>query len=186
MGAKQNIFSFLRGLWRAPHRTGAIAPSSRHLARTMCEPLKTLPSPSLVVEAGAGTGVVTEILLQVLPADSQLLVFEINPEWVNLLRTRFTDKRVRIIPESIFTLPEHIDRPVNALVSSLPLALFSRDKRERFFEMTKKVLEPDGLYIQFLYAPHLIRPIRHHFRIERTRLVFRNLPPALVLICRKI
>src|SRR5713226_5458183 len=62
----------------------AVAPSSSHLARAMLEPLP-LGKASTVVELGAGTGVITGALLDVLPGPATLLAFEINRRFFSYL-----------------------------------------------------------------------------------------------------
>ena len=58
----------------------AISPSSSYLASAMLEPL-TLANARVAIELGAGTGAITHMLLDQLPPDATLLVFEINPRY---------------------------------------------------------------------------------------------------------
>ena len=68
--------------------TAAISPSSPQLAAAKLEPLP-LANARVVVELGAGTGVMTRALLNELPPQSTLLVFEINLRFYNYLKAHF-------------------------------------------------------------------------------------------------
>src|SRR5437016_14206136 len=73
--------------------TGAVAPSSRHLARAMLQPLVLKPG-CIVVELGPGTGDMTQALLHALPTDSTLLAFEISDRFYSYLKKKFPDPRL--------------------------------------------------------------------------------------------
>src|SRR5574340_153459 len=68
----------------------SVAPSSRHLARAMLDGL-SINEARTVVELGAGTGAITRVLLETLPARATLLAFEINPEFISHMEKRFSD-----------------------------------------------------------------------------------------------
>src|SRR5690348_14937458 len=70
--------------------TGAVAPSSRFLARALSRPLRACRERAVrVLEVGPGTGAVTrEIVRHIKPGDTLDLV-EINENFADLLRKRF-------------------------------------------------------------------------------------------------
>ena len=69
--------------------TGAIAPSSRFLARAMTAPLARRTGPIRVLEIGPGTGAVTDHLVRLLQPDDQFDLVELNPKFVEILQDRF-------------------------------------------------------------------------------------------------
>src|SRR5918912_3490011 len=71
---KEVALFFLRWL-KAPHRIGAVAPSSRFLARAMAREVDVRGS-GLVVELGGGTGSITRALLDAGLAPDRLIVVE--------------------------------------------------------------------------------------------------------------
>jgi predicted O-methyltransferase YrrM len=80
--------SFIRSWIERPLSTGAVAPSSKILARTMAryvDPNSFGP----VVELGPGTGPVTEALVANGVDPSRLVLVEFNPTFCRLLRTRY-------------------------------------------------------------------------------------------------
>lgn len=180
--------------------TAAIAPSSRFLAEAMVEPLPTERART-VVELGPGTGVMTERLLEQLPADAKLLAFEINPRFVDYLQANVPDPRLEVIPcgaqRADVELRRRGARRVDAILSSLGLSLLPEPLVHEIFERLLPHLAEDGVFTQFQYV-HRIRVqdgrpeyfdaaklLERYFPVIRRRTIVRNLPPAFVYDCRK-
>src|SRR5712692_677524 len=85
----------------------SVAPSSRHLARAMAEPLRKMKA-GVVVELGAGTGVITRALLELLPDDVTLIAFEINKKFYRYLRRNFNDPRLLLVNASAETVGQKL------------------------------------------------------------------------------
>lgn len=84
-----NEYRLFWSQWRRRFvETGAMAPSSRLLARTIARPLaRRRPArPIRVLEVGAGTGAFTRLILRLLTAGDTLEIYEINPEFCAVLR----------------------------------------------------------------------------------------------------
>ncbi|GHF34174.1 hypothetical protein GCM10018790_09860 [Kitasatospora xanthocidica] len=78
---------FLAEALRAFHDTGALAPSGPELVNALVVPVISRPNrPISVLEVGAGTGVVTRRLVQVLRPGDRLHVVEANPRFADRLR----------------------------------------------------------------------------------------------------
>ncbi len=194
-----NAFVAFAGQWLVDYRTTAsVMPSSPQLARAMVLPSQVRGAET-VVEFGPGTGPMTELILKGLPADGNLLSFEINPAFVDYLAAHFPDPRLRVIPagaESVCeVLREHGHAAADAVISSLPLSFFGADLRHRILSGAAESLASGGVFTQFQYASGLdcsgriprfydLRPVLgQHFRRVRRHLVWLNLPPAFVYIC---
>ena len=81
---------FIRSWLEKPLSTGAVAPSSKLLARTMAayvDPKVAGP----VIELGPGTGPVTEALVTQGVDPSRLVLVEFNPTFCRLLQKRTVD-----------------------------------------------------------------------------------------------
>ena len=79
---------FIRSWLEKPLSTGAVAPSSKLLARTMAayvDPQAAGP----VIELGPGTGPVTEALVTQGVDPARLVLVEFNPTFCRLLRSRY-------------------------------------------------------------------------------------------------
>jgi phosphatidylethanolamine/phosphatidyl-N-methylethanolamine N-methyltransferase len=178
---------------------GAIAPSSRYLARAMLGPLP-LETARVVVEVGPGTGAMTHTLLNLIPLNAKLLAFEINSRFSRYLKTRISDPRLVVINASAETLQKEVDRRgyerVDAVVSSLALGLMSDRKRRAFLGGLASLLGEAGVFTQYQYVHRLqmknrrIRKFRlapllqAYFSSVQRRTIWRNLPPAFVFACR--
>ncbi|MFJ3221259.1 class I SAM-dependent methyltransferase [Kitasatospora sp. NPDC086801] len=78
---------FLAEALRTFHDTGALAPSGEELVNALVVPATSRPNrPISVLEVGAGTGVVTRRLTQVLRPGDRLHVVEANPRFADRLR----------------------------------------------------------------------------------------------------
>ncbi|MFF7991352.1 class I SAM-dependent methyltransferase [Kitasatospora xanthocidica] len=78
---------FLAEALRTFHDTGALAPSGPELVNALVVPVTSRPNrPISVLEVGAGTGVVTRRLVQVLRPGDRLHVVEANPRFADRLR----------------------------------------------------------------------------------------------------
>jgi phosphatidylethanolamine/phosphatidyl-N-methylethanolamine N-methyltransferase len=180
--------------------TAAISPSSPQLAAAMLEHLP-LAGARVVVELGAGTGVITRALLNEMPAQATLLVFEINLRFYNYLKTHFSDPRLVLIHASA----EHVDlelrqrgySEVDAIASSLGLGLMSEHERQVILERLLPFVHDRTVFTQYQYIHALqckngrlrrldLRPLLGlYFKSVRSKLIWRNLPPAFVFSCRR-
>ena len=76
----QDHWLFLTHFRKSPRTVGAIAPSSRRLARAMLDGLSLEPARRVrVVELGPGTGAVTGEIASRLPADAACLAIDVDP-----------------------------------------------------------------------------------------------------------
>ncbi len=179
--------------------TAAIAPSSRFLAEAMVSPLP-VDRARTVLELGPGTGVMTEELLAQLPYDARLFAFEINPRFIEYLRTNIPDRRLEVIECGAERADVELERRgvhhVDAVLSSLGLGLLPESLVHEIFEGLLPRLAPDGVFTQFQYihrmrmldgrpeyfdAAHLLQ---RYFPVVKRRMIVRNLPPAFVYDCR--
>ncbi|GAS99192.1 phospholipid N-methyltransferase protein [Mycolicibacterium canariasense] len=145
---------------------------------------KDIAASDRVVELGPGTGVFTHALLARGVPPSRLTVVEANPEFADLLNTRFRDLHV-VCADAATDSWQLIDGPeIDAVISGLPLLSMSVDAVTGVLETAVSVLRPQGRLYQFTYGPTCpIRPnLLAALRLRATRIGWtpRNLPPASV------
>jgi len=164
---------------------GAIVPSSPRLARAMVREIPPLHADEVVVELGPGTGVFTRELLARFPRN-RVVAVEFNSELADRLQRQMP--QVSVVTGCASRIGQHLDGlglpryRVGAVVSGLPLLSLPRELGDSIFSSLAEVLEPGRRYIQFTYSKRAWR--RHHppgFRLEATRRVWFNVPPAEVL-----
>lgn len=157
---------FFRQFRRRFETTGAIAPSSSGLARSMTRFLaaRDPETPVRVLEIGPGTGPVTEKIVRLLQSQDTFDLVELNESFVDLLRTRFSSDpvwksvapncAVHQVPIQDFQAPEAYD----FVISGLPLNNFPTDLVRTITDTYFRLLKRGGVlsYFEYMY----VRPIR--------------------------
>jgi len=179
----QHTFSFLKALAINPRATGAILPSSKRLARMMAAQINIVEE-GLVVELGAGTGVITQAILDRGISPRQIIAVEYAPHLAKRLRQRFPD--ITVIEGNAADLSEllkHRVQAVSTIISGLPLRSLPANITESILAAIPEVLATSGQYIQFTYDIRLRRGddfYPKHYKLTDSVIVWRNIPPAKV------
>ena len=183
---------FLRALIARPKSVGAVAPSSRALARAIAAQVDpAMPGP--VLELGPGTGVITQALLERGIAPGRLTAIEYDPDFAANVAARF--RGVHVIQGDAFdldktlgarTLGGHAYEPFAAVISGLPLLNFPVVRRRALIDGALARLAPGAPLVQFSYGMHAPVVPPTGYSVHRTALVWGNLPPARVWVYRKI
>jgi phosphatidylethanolamine/phosphatidyl-N-methylethanolamine N-methyltransferase len=178
---------FIRSWLEKPLSTGAVAPSSKLLARTMAayvDPQTTGP----VIELGPGTGPVTEALVKQGVDPARLVLVEFNPTFCRLLRSRYPDATV--VQGDAYSLKRLLGsllrQPAAAVVSGLPLFTKPLKMRLRLMYDAFTLMAPQAPFVQFTYA--MVPPIPKALSgvtAEASERIWLNLPPARVWVYRK-
>ena len=173
-----NLGLFLKQLLRNPKEVSAIAPSSKVLASEMASSVPD--GGGNVVELGAGTGMITDALLEHGVPARALYSFEVNEEFVGYLNTRFPD--VTFIADWAQNLGQHDIKDIKAVVSGLPLLSMDVETQRAIVGAVFEALRPGGVYIQFTYglSPSIDASVIEELGLTWTRSsrIWRNLPPA--------
>ncbi|MCW2880267.1 MAG: ribosomal adenine dimethylase [Sphaerisporangium sp.] len=180
---------------RSPGTTGAVAPSSRRLARVLATPVPERGEP-VVVELGPGTGVGTDEIQRRLGGRGHHLAIEINPR----LAARLTDRHptAKIIVADAVNLPKllakHGLERADVVVSGLPWAAFPARLQDDLLGAITEVLAPEGAFTTFAYVHARTLPPAIRFRrrlleafeeVVPSRTVWGNVPPAFVYHARR-
>jgi phosphatidylethanolamine/phosphatidyl-N-methylethanolamine N-methyltransferase len=136
----------------------------------------------LVVELGAGTGTVTQALLDHGIQADRLLIVERSAALATHLRSRFP--QLRIIQGDAGNLGDFLpaDMPIDAVVSSVPLRSLPYAESRAIVEHRRAVLPVGTLIVQFTYA--LSGPLRHltnGFIQLASEITWLNFPAARVV-----
>lgn len=178
---------FIRSWLEKPLAIGAVAPSSRMLARRMAryvDPKTDGP----VIELGPGTGPVTEALVARGIAPERLVLVEFNPHFCTLLRDRYP--AATVVQGDAFQLGwlvrDLMRNPAAAVVSGLPLVIKPMRMRMRLLRDALELLAPSAPFVQFTYAmaPPIPRTVSG-VTTEASERIWMNLPPARVWVYRK-
>jgi phosphatidylethanolamine/phosphatidyl-N-methylethanolamine N-methyltransferase len=175
---------FLKTWFESPKLTGAVSPSGRFLARAMARAIGPVGE-GLVIELGPGTGPVTKALIEQGVPPEQLVLIEYEAAFCRLLGHRFPG--VRVLQGDAYTLRRTLgdlsDRPIRAIVSSLPLLNQPPARRAALVEDVFGLMAPGGVFVQFTYgmASPISRPAgAGRYSAHATAPIWLNLPPARV------
>ena len=185
--------TFLRAFLRNPTQIGAIAPSSKMLARAMVQGIDVGPE-ELLVEFGPGTGAFTAAIAELLPHPEQYLGIERSAPFVSYLQKRFPG--LAFANDSAEALPHLLrgEKKVRAVISGLPFASLPGHVQDGVLHALEEALPTGAQFRTFQYAHAYRLPQARRFRRlmderfgphEERKLVFRNLPPAWVLSWRR-
>lgn len=186
---------FLREALRDPRNVGAIAPSSRRLARLAAERAE-LGGAGIVVELGPGNGAFTGEILDRMDSDALYVGIEINGAFVEALRKDYPDARfVHASAAAIGAVLQEVGMGTcDRVVSGIPWSNLGEDEQDAILGAVTEAMTPDALFLTFAYYPlHRLpggrstrRALERHFGlVERSEVVYGNLPPAFVYVCRK-
>ena len=198
---------FLKEVYQNFYTTGAIAPSSRWVAREFTRHMRGADGPGQrIVEVGPGTGAITAGIVRRLGPRDRLTLVELNDRFVDHLRRRFeTDPHFRRVADQVELIHDRVealpaDASYDLVISGLPLNNFPVEVVQHLVTHLEGMLKPGGTMSFFEYA--MLRQVKRAVTLgaERRRLagvesivqqfvrrhehdrrwVLRNLPPAWV------
>lgn len=188
--------TFAREFFRNWKETGAIMPSSRALAHQMCE-AANVPHARRVLELGPGTGAITDVIRDCIPASSKFLGVELNPVFVRNLQIRFPDFEFAEGGAQEFDFDTYLPsgEGFDSIVSGLPWTAFPVSLQVAILEHVLPRLVVGGSFATFAYWGFHMLPQGRHFRellcrqkgvFHTTPVVWGNVPPAFVYVVKRV
>ena len=185
--------TFVKKFARKPFQTGAVLPSSSHLAKMMVSDIG-IDKMKAVVEIGPGTGPVTVAILEAISSSAEFIAIEIDPDLHAIFKERFPDvKSYNTCASNIGDIirKENISS-LDAVLSGLPWASFPAELQNTLLDAVCDVLTPDGVFATFAYLQGTLLPAGQKFKkslkkrfskVEKSPVVWRNIPPAFIYRC---
>ncbi len=191
--AVKDTLRFLRQYATTPGTTGAVAPSSRALAESICTAVD-LANAQNIVEFGPGTGAFTKVILEKTKPQAEFFVIEHSQSFIDILKPRHPDLKIfHDTAENVRAIcdAENIDK-IDCIISGLPFAAFPDDLQRSLLDGIISVLKPGGQFATFGYWTGRYLKAGRRFRatldeyfptINQLPTVWQNLPPAFVYQC---
>jgi phospholipid N-methyltransferase len=178
---------FLSQYLKNVRTVGAVAPSSRYLAKKMLERVN-FDDADVIVEYGPGTGIFTAEILAKKSKDTKLFVIEQNVAFNDVLLKKYAHhENVFFINDSVehieIILKKHDVRHVDYIVSGLPFAALPAHISQTILLSTVRLLGEDGKFITFQYTllkKNFMHGFFKHIKVNRE---YRNIPPAYIFFC---
>ena len=179
-GQSGEVALFLRRWLANPLRVGAVLPSSKALARLVGRNV-VKSNQSIVLELGAGTGTITQGLIEAGLPESQLILVELDPDLVAFLRRRFPKARTieGDATKPLELLPDNLIGRIDSVISGIPALQFPLQKQRSYMDQCFASAKPDGQIVQYTYS--LKSPLPYELLEmsgRRLGLTFANVPPA--------
>lgn len=179
---------FFKTYLKEKKQIGAWVPSSKFLVRKMCQYIPFDDS-KVIVELGPGTGVFTKEILKQAKPDARIFLFELNPDFFELLQKQFNDPRLTIINASAEQLKNELNRygieKVDAILSSLPLAIIPENVSDSILKNVYQILKPNGVFTQYQYTLNAKKSIENLFGKIKIAFSAINIPPAFIYVAIK-
>lgn len=186
--------TFIKGALKHPLKTGAVLPSSIDLGMEM---IRYWPygAGQTIVEYGPGTGSFSRLIHERL-ADERYIALELNPIFVEQIKKYFP--LAEVYHRSAEELPQILKdkglRQANLIISGLPWSIIHEDQQVKILRTTRQCLDKEGVFSTFAYLHALKLPRARHFsnlikevfpHVKTSKVVWRNLPPAIIYHCSK-
>jgi phospholipid N-methyltransferase len=166
-----------------PLKIGAVMPASSYLVDRMVHEVINRYSNHIIIEAGAGTGVISKRLIDSpVSVNENTHIFETDPVFFRCLKNNF--KQANIWNDCVSSWATYCENGKSIIVvSSLPLKSLPNSDRQIVYSTYKLILGLQGNnhILQYSYGnnpPKLDKEFINLMYWKKICVVLRNIPPA--------
>lgn len=167
---------------------GTLTRSSKFLCKGAIKPID-FSKANVIVELGAGDGVITKHILKKMKPNAKLLAFEVNDKFCAQMRETIKDDRLHIIEDSAEKIGEYLasvgEKQTDYIVSAIPFVALPKDVGQKIVGEAHRTLKKGGLYTQVHYSLLAKKLYEGIFGNVDVNFVPLNVPPAFVMVCEK-
>lgn len=152
----RDIPLFLMNAFKQPNIVGAILPCTsgvgKELTRCMVRSQRVHPEhPLRILEVGAGTGAMTEIIVGHVRDIDQVDVVEISPEFCSVLHDKF-DKYKNLSIHCMSIIDWHPEQAYDFIISTLPFNSFDYELMDSIINHLTLLIKSGGVLSYVAYA----------------------------------
>jgi phospholipid N-methyltransferase len=172
-------------------RIASVSPSSSYLSRATCANIDWATA-KVIVELGAGTGPITEVIVNNARPDCRIITIELDHDLAEVLKRKFADKKnVEVIEGDCGELTQMLEErnisSVDHIVSALPTPTLPKAMQEKIFATAARFLKPEGYFNQITEFPLVFLPFyKKHFEEVKFSFIPLNIPPSGFYACRRV
>ena len=179
---------FFKRFLQRPFQVASIVPSSKAMVRQVARKMD-FSQPRVIAEYGPGEGVHSREIALRMPPGSQLLLFELDPDFSRDLQRQFAnDPRVHVINGDAATLPEELERRgiphCDYILSGIPFSILEISKKRALLEKTHDALADGGRFIIY----QVTNELRQHAKLfdhADSEYFLQNIPPMFITVFHK-
>lgn len=176
--------SFFKSFVRSPLSVGSICPSGNALVSMLTQQC-TIQTNGLIIDLGAGTGVVSNRLIQAGINPERILAVEIAPHLAKLFTKLYPMVSIAIgDARNLQTiLNKHKpNQPVSLIISSLPFQSLPKELVLQITSTLQCIMKQHNCpLVQYSYAWWMEYPLeKYGFLPQESKIVLKNMPPARV------
>lgn len=177
---------FAKNFIQHPRMLGSLIPSSRFLVDRLLSKIDWRRART-IVEYGPGVGTITAHILTRMRRNAQLIVFEMNEDFVRYLRRAFPDPRLHVVHASA----EHVGRELAKLglegadyiISGIPYTTMPEQLRGRIMQESREALNPGGAVLVYQFTRAVLPYLRAYFNQVYQDFEPFNILPARLFYC---
>lgn len=179
--------AFLKESLKNIKTVGTFTRSSKFACKAMIKPVD-FSKAKVIVELGAGDGVITKHILSKMRPDAKLLTFEVNKAFCDQIRT-IGDPRLHVVEDTAEKLGEYLQKyqlgQADYIISAIPFVSLPDDLAYRIVRECHKYMKPNSRYIQIHYSLLMKKMYQKVFGNVNINWEPLNLPPAFILVSEK-
>ena len=183
-----NKLKFLSESLKNLKTVGTVTRSSQFLCEKMVSYVDFQDS-KVLVELGAGDGVITEHILKNMSPDATLLTFEVNPKFCATIRENIKDSRLIVVEDSAEKVPEYLAKhgfgKIDNVISALPFVSLPDELGYSIIRTCKEHMKEGGRFVQVHYSLLAKKLYERTFGEIDIHYEVRNIPPAFVFVAEK-
>ncbi|MEI6296531.1 MAG: rRNA adenine N-6-methyltransferase family protein [bacterium] len=189
------MLNFIKQFISNPQEVGAIFPTGNILSKVIVE-TANLKDTKSIVEFGPGTGVFTREILNKINPNSIFFTIESNLDFFQKMKKDFSNTTT--YHDSAVSIRKYLDenniKACDRIISGLPWAAFGEKLQTEILQKAYLSLSPNGIFVTFSYIHSPLLPSGIKFKkllektfkkVEKSNIVWKNLPPAFVYKCTK-
>ena len=165
---------------------GSVIPSSRFLIKGVLDPIDWQRART-IVEYGPGVGTITRDILSRMRPDAQLIVIEMNDEFVRFLKDTFNDKRLHVVQGSAAdvrkVLAERGHDGADYIISGIPLGSMPLPVREHIVREARAALVAGGKFVVYQFTSRVLPELQRVFNVVERGREWLNVLPAHLFVC---